>query len=90
MLYVAIRPVFEQMPEDAFVDAMVEKYRNEVVTSVTSFRDISKMARAERAGEDPEDVTPVLVRLITTPEMRIEDAFEETVRTAYAARGSSH
>ena len=78
--------VFEGIPEDDFVESMVEKYTSKRVPSVTTFRDISKMARVQRAGGDPKDVEPVLVRLITTPTMTIEDAYEETVSAAYSNR----
>jgi ParB/RepB/Spo0J family partition protein len=78
--------VFEKIDENDFVDAMVEKYTNDRVPSVTTFRDISKMARAKRAGEDPKEVEPVLIKLIRTPRMTIEDAYEETVSAAYTTR----
>jgi len=78
--------VFEKIGEDEFVDAMVEKYRNDRVPAVTTFRDISKMARAQRAGEDPKEVEPVLIKLIKTPRMTIADAYEETVSAAYTTR----
>ena len=78
--------VFKRIDEDRFVDAMVEKYTSDRVPSVTSFRDISKMARAARAGEDPRAVEPVLVRLIRTPRMTIAEAYEETVSAAYTNR----
>jgi ParB/RepB/Spo0J family partition protein len=78
--------VLEQVSEDQFVDSMVYKYRTGKVPAVTSFREISRMARAERAGENPSDVAPVLVRLVRRRAMSIESAYEETVAAAYRAR----
>jgi len=78
--------VFTEVSEEEFVESLVDKYTTGLVPSVTSFRDISKMARAERAGEDPEAVEPVIVGLIRDPATTIEDAFDWTVRAAYEAR----
>jgi ParB family chromosome partitioning protein len=78
--------VFEDIDEEQFVEAMVKKYTSGLVPSVTSFREISKMARAERAGEDPEEVEPVLVELVRRTRMTINDAYEETVGSAYLTR----
>jgi ParB/RepB/Spo0J family partition protein len=78
--------VFNKITEEQFVDSMFEKYTRDLVPSVTTFRDISKMARAQRAGENPKDVEPVLVKLVKTPRMTVKDAFEETVSDAYTNR----
>ncbi len=78
--------VFQEVSEDDFIDLMVEKYAIKVVPSVTSFREISKMARANLAGVDRASVEPVLVQLITTPQMSIADAYAATVEPAYQAR----
>lgn len=78
--------VFEQVSPDGFVDAMVEKYRDGVVNNVVRFRDVSKIARAERAGGDPNEAAPVLVRLVKDKSYKIEDAYRETVQSAYVTR----
>lgn len=78
--------VFDAVSEDEYVEVMVEKYRNDVVDNVVKFRDVSRMARAERAGEDPTDVVPILIDLVRDSEMTISEAFEATVAPAYETR----
>jgi ParB family chromosome partitioning protein len=78
--------VFEHISEGEYVDAMVDKYAMGVVNNVVRFRDISKIARAERAGGSSIDVTPVVVDLIQRGEYKIEDAYKETVEYAYETR----
>lgn len=78
--------VFEEIPEDEYVESMVEKYRSGVIKNVVHFRDVSRMARAERAGEDPEEVIPTLVDFVRRPDVSVEDAYRETVAAAYQAR----
>jgi ParB family chromosome partitioning protein len=78
--------VFEHISEVEYVDAMVDKYAMGVVNNVVRFRDISKIARAERAGGSSIDVTPVIVDLIQKGEYKIEDAYKETVEYAYETR----
>lgn len=81
--------VFDNVSEEDYVEAMLDKYEHRVVNNVVSFRDISKIARAELAGEDPERVAPVLVRLVEERDYSIEDAYADTVRFAYETRDIS-
>lgn len=78
--------VFEEISDEEFVDAMVDKYRAGIIESVVAVRDVSRMARAERAGEDAEAVAPFIVDLVRDPDLTIADAFEATVKTAYDIR----
>lgn len=78
--------VFESVSERQFLDALVGKYRNDVVNNVVKYRDLGRIARAERAGGRPEKVVPVLVRFVREPALRIEDAYQETVEAEYRAR----
>lgn len=78
--------VFEDVTEDQYVESLFQKYLNGVINNVVRFRDISKIARAERVGGDAEQVVPVLVRLVQDPKYTIEEAFEETSQSAYEAR----
>lgn len=78
--------VFEEVTQAQYVDSMVKKYRSGVVRAVTEFRNVSKIARAERAGGSAEDVAPVLVELTEAPESTIEDAYRSTVELAYERR----
>lgn len=78
--------VFKDVTGEEFVDAMVNKYRSGVVNNVVRFRDISKIARAERAGGDTRTALPTLLRLVKDPNYRIEDAYRHSVESAYLAR----
>ena len=78
--------VFEQVDEQEYVDAMVNKYALGVVNNVVRFRDISKIARAERAGGDAVNVVPVIVDLVQREDYKIEEAYRDTVEYAYEAR----
>ena len=81
--------VFEQVSEEQFVDAMVDKYRAGVVNNVVRFRDISKIARVERVGGDQSVAAPALVRLVNEPAFKIEDAYHESVEASYVFRDLS-
>jgi ParB/RepB/Spo0J family partition protein len=78
--------VFDRVSHGEYVDAMIDKYRSGVVKNVVHYRNVSKMARAERAGGDPAAVAPVIVRLVKETEFPIADAYHETVSTAYEVR----
>src|SRR5579864_990897 len=78
--------VFEKVSHKDYLDAMIDKYRSGVVKNVVRYRDVSKIARAERAGADRESVVPVIVKLVKDPALRVEQAYEQTVREAYDVR----
>jgi ParB family chromosome partitioning protein len=78
--------VFGVVSRSQYVDSMVRKYRAGVVRNVVQYRDISKIARVQRTGGDPEDVIPVLVDLATVPDYTIDDAYAETVKASYERR----
>lgn len=78
--------VFESVSEEQFIDAMVDKYRTGVVNNVVRFRDVSKIARAERAGGDSGAAAPALIRLVKDQAYKIEDAYRSTVESAYVVR----
>jgi ParB/RepB/Spo0J family partition protein len=69
-----------------FVDAMVDKYRSGAVGSVTAFRDLSRLARAERAGADGGDAAEAINRLVHDRTYSVEQAYRDTVEAAYEQR----
>lgn len=69
-----------------FVDAMVDKYKAGTVGSVTSFRDLSRLARAERAGADQKEAAQAIKRLVRDPKYSVEQAYRDTVEAAYERR----
>lgn len=78
--------VFEQVTEDQYVESMLQKYLGGIVNNVVRFRDVSKIARAELAGGEAGPVVPVLVRLVKDKNYPIEEAYEQTVQSAYETR----
>lgn len=81
--------VFEKITEEEYVDAMVSKYRAGVIDNVVHFRDISKIARAERAGGDTQASAPAILDLVTNKALPISDAYEASVKQAYDLRDLS-
>ncbi len=78
--------VFDHVSSAEYVDAMVTKYRDKVVDNVVKFRDVSKIARAERAGIDRQNAIPVVIRLVKKKDYSIDQAYKETVEAAYEQR----
>lgn len=78
--------VFEQVSEAEYVDRLVDKYVAGTVNNVVRFRDLARIARAERAGGDSNLVVPIVVRVVRDKEYTIERAYSDSVRPAYEAR----
>ncbi len=78
--------VFEAVTPRQYVDRMVGKYRSGAAKSVTSFRSVSKIARAERAGAARSKAIPILKHLVKDETYSIEDAFQDSVKQAYEQR----
>jgi ParB family transcriptional regulator, chromosome partitioning protein len=70
----------------AFVDSMVGKYRSGTISSVTAFRNLSKLARAELAGVDRTEAIRAIRKLVRQSDYSVDDAFRDTVQTAYDKR----
>ena len=81
-----IPEVFDEVGKTRFVDIMVGKYKKRVIDNVISFRDLSKIARAERAGVDRTIAIPTVVKLIRNRQYNIETAYHDTVEAAYLQR----
>lgn len=71
---------------EQYIDVMVEKYREGVVNNVVKFRDISKIARAERAGQEKKVAISAIRQLILEPRTTIEVAYARSVKSAYDDR----
>lgn len=78
--------VFDEVSERQFMDSLVNKYEDGVISNVVAIRDISRIARAERAGKRADEVRPVLLRLSRDRRYTIERAYRDTVEGAYRAR----
>lgn len=78
--------VLDEISPSKFVDVMVRKYVDGVVDNVVGYRELSKIARSERAGISREDAVPVILRLVKDKKYSIEQAYEDTVQVAYEQR----
>lgn len=70
------------------LDTFFAKYQNGTVTNRVSFRDISKIARGERAGVDRKQILNVITRFAREHDYSIEQAYQESVADAYAERST--
>jgi len=73
--------------DEKYIDVMLKKYETGVVNNVVGFRDISKIARAERAGQERDVAINALHHLISQPKATIEAAYTASVKSAYDDRG---
>lgn len=69
-----------------FVEAMVNKYKSGTVGSVTAFRDLSRLARAERAGGDKDEAADAINRLVHDRTYSVDQAYRDTVEAVYEQR----
>lgn len=69
-----------------YVDRMVSKYRTGVIKNVVSFRDVSRIARAENAGVGKEEVVPILRDLVQDSTYSVREAYDDSVKKAYEQR----
>ncbi len=81
--------VFDQVTKSEYVDSMVTKYVDRVIDNVVGYRELSKIARAERAGVDKELAKPAIVKLVKDKSYSVKQAFEDTVQAAYDNRDLS-
>lgn len=72
--------------DEEYIDIMLKKYEDGVVNNVVKFRDISKIARAERAGQKRTVAINSLRNLISHPTAKIEEAYTTSVKIAYDER----
>jgi len=92
-IYKSLRVIERYVPEalegihnEDYVEAMVEKYKSGIVGNVVDYREVSRIARAERAGINSEVARPILRRLVRDPKYRVREAYEDSVKYAYDQR----
>lgn len=87
----SLKSVARSMPEavpdmNQARDALLAKYRANVIESNIEFRKVSKIARATAIGADKEMARTAISRLLTEPHYSISQAWTDTVSDAYAER----
>ena len=65
---------------------LIDKYRRGVISNIVQFRQVAKIARAERVEADPKKAERVLHKLFDDNDYSIEQAYEDSVSDAYAER----
>jgi ParB/RepB/Spo0J family partition protein len=87
----ALKTVERAMPgvvddKDSIRNVLIDKYKKKVIDNITDFRNVSKIARAERVEADEVRAREALERLFKQSTYSIDDAFEDSVSGAYSER----
>lgn len=80
--------ITERYGPKELLDKFFRKYQDGTVTNRVEFRDISKVARGERAGADRKRILSVIDRFISDQNYTIEEAYQESVADAYSERST--
>jgi hypothetical protein len=65
---------------------MVEKYQSGIINNVVGFRELTRIARSQKAGVDRAHAIPAVIRLVRQKNYSIDQAYEDTVQAAYEQR----
>ena len=87
----ALKTVERAMPEvvpdkDQVRDVLLTKFRDDVIPNRVHFRNMAKIARADRVGYDRDAAAMSLKRLFQNNTYSIQQAYESTVSEAYSER----
>jgi len=72
--------------KDRVRQVLLAKYQQKVIRNITDFRNMAKIARAERVSADTAKASTVLRRLFEPNEYSIESAYRDSVGEAYTER----
>lgn len=87
----ALKTVERSMPsaipdKDHARDVIISKYRSGVIKDIVDLRYLPKIAKAERVNVDFRDAEKSIKRVLSQNTYSIEQAYTETVSTAYSER----
>jgi ParB/RepB/Spo0J family partition protein len=87
----ALTTVERAMPEviqnrDAVRRVLLHKFKTDVISNRVLFRQVARIARADRVGGDRKTAANELSKLFANNKYTIEDAYEKSVGGAYAER----
>lgn len=87
----ALTTVERSMPEllpdkDKIRRILIAKHRNKTIENRVAFRKVAKIARAHAVDADPKRARRALKKLFEANKYGIEQAFEDSVSSAYAER----
>jgi len=72
--------------KDRIRDVLIAKYKTGTIRSVTDFRNLAKIARAEKVSVDAKSATTALRRVFQKNGYSVEQAYKDTVSEAYSER----
>lgn len=89
----SLTTVERSMPEliarygkESIRETLISKYRAGTISNRVDFRQIAKIARAEKVSADPDDARVALEKLFSDNDYSIEDAYQSSVAYAYDER----
>ncbi len=87
----ALKTVERTMPDviddkNRIRDVLIQKYKTETIDNITSFRSLSRIARADLVAADRQKASAVLTRLFSSNDYSINRAFSDSVQEAYTER----
>ncbi|MFN0180525.1 MAG: ParB/RepB/Spo0J family partition protein [Gemmatimonadales bacterium] len=91
----ALKTVGRAMPElvedkDAVRRVLIDKYSDGTISNIVQFRQVGKIARAEKVVADAGSARGALERLFTENRYGIEAAYRDSVQGAYDERDLQH
>jgi ParB family chromosome partitioning protein len=89
----SLKTVERNMPEvvadlgkEKIRERLIAKYKNGTITNRVDFRQVAKIARADRVAADKDKAAAALVRLFSDNDVSIERAYSDSVGFAYQER----
>ena len=82
----AMPNLVKEFGKEAMRETLISKYKAGTISNRVDFRQIAKIARAERVSADPIQATKSLRLLFTDNKYSIEQAYESSVAYAYDER----
>jgi ParB family transcriptional regulator, chromosome partitioning protein len=82
----AMPSIVEKFGRETIRENLIEKYSKGVIGNIVHFRQLAKIARAERVSADVKQAEISMVRAISRNSVSIENAYAESVGFAYAER----
>lgn len=76
----------QELGKEKIRERLIAKYRSGTIANRVDFRQVAKIARAERVSADPNKAKKALIKLFSDNDFSIERAYEESVGHAYLER----
>jgi ParB family transcriptional regulator, chromosome partitioning protein len=82
----AMPSVVQNIGRERIRETLIEKYTNGTIGNIVHFRQLAKIARADRVSADVNKAKSSIIRALSPNNVSIELAFDESVGAAYAER----